>query len=148
MSRLVVAVELNNLLKFTEEIHSVTKYNEDTGEPYTKEIEFTTCKLGNVTLNSCFDFEDFIYNWENEKFGDFSEFFKKNTGGYPEAFMCDDGEPIYYLAYEISDCLDDCYSMIEEIKYESITHFKEKLEKFFKTKFDLEVNANLYLTSA
>lgn len=144
MSRLVVAVELNNLLKFTEEVHNVTKYNVDTGEPYTKEIVVNNCKLGSVTFDSD-DFDDFIRNWDEEGFGDFAEFFKSSTGDHPSVFVCED---VYCLCYEISDCLDDNYSMIEEIKYDSITLFKNKLEKYFDLKFELDVNAKLYLTSA
>ncbi len=144
MSRLVVGVKLNNLLKFTEEVHEKIKYNPETGAPYNKKIVVNNCQLGNVVFD-CDDFDDFLRNWDEEEFGTFEEFFKNNKHDNPSVLMCEDD---YYLAYEITDCLDDAYSMIEEVELETVSRFKKKLEKYFRMKFDLGVTAKIYLTSA
>ena len=73
MSRLVVGVELNDLVSFVDEVHKKTKYNEDTGLPYEKEISVAICKLGNKNFN-CDDLIEFTERWDEEEFGMFSDF--------------------------------------------------------------------------
>lgn len=66
---LMVGIKLTEVLKKVTEKKPVTKYNEDTGQPYEKEVEETYWTLFGKSINTLEDPEDYPNECGIEKLG-------------------------------------------------------------------------------